>query len=670
MMRGGMGWRGFLQMDENKPRPKLTRNILARVFAYGRPYWQSIAIVLVSIAIISLIELLPPLLYRELIDDVLPNRNVGRLNLLAVGMLGIPLISGLINVVQRYFSARAGEGIIHDLRQEMYVHLQRMSLRFFTHTKQGEIITRFNSDVVGAQNAITGTIPSLVTNILTLTSTLIVMMTIEWRLGLLALAVLPLFLLPARRIGRILRDIRRQAMDHNAAMSNVVSQTLNINGALLVKTFGSQAREVANFGDANVKLRDIGVRRARVGQLFYLGLSAAGTVGAGLIYWVGGYMVLNDVITTGTIVAFVAYLARLYGPLTSLSSMHSDFIQSLVSFERVFEYLDKHVEIQDAPDAIDLGEVQGQIRFDQVWFRYQSTASNVDLELEASTADLDAGTGSDTRSNAVVDRPTEGKTKREDELHIPIPTRRWALQDVSFTVEPGQLVALVGPSGSGKTTTTYLLPRLYDPTEGTISFDGVDLRAATQASVAAQIGMVTQETYLFHDTILANLLYAKPDATQAEVEAACRAANIHDMIVRLPNGYDTLVGERGYRLSGGEKQRLAIARVVLKDPRILVLDEATSHLDSQNEAMIQAALIPLFAGRTSIVIAHRLSTVLAADKILVLSDGEIVEQGTHTELMAKGGLYTDLYQTQFTSNELAASEIDLAQEESATVVAL
>jgi ATP-binding cassette subfamily B protein len=365
-----------------------------------------------------------------------------------------------------------------------------------------------------------------------------------------------------------------------------------------------------------------------------MGLSIASTIGAGLIYWVGGYMVLNDVITTGTIVAFAAYLARLYGPLTSLSSVHTEFIQSLVSFERVFEYLDKPVEIQDAPNAVVLANVQGHIRFDHVWFRYQTSATDTP-EQESSTPE---------------EMHPEGRERKDDELLAPIPTRQWALQDLTFTVEPGQLMALVGPSGSGKTTTTYLLPRLYDPTEGAIYLDGIDLRDATQLSVAEQIGMVTQETYLFHDTILANLVYAKPDATQAEVEAACRAANIHDMIMRLPNGYDTLVGERGYRLSGGEKQRLAIARVILKDPRILVLDEATSHLDSQNEAMIQAALEPLFAGRTSIVIAHRLSTVLAADQILVLSEGRVVEQGTHAELLALGGLYTELYKTQFTNN--------------------
>jgi ATP-binding cassette, subfamily B, bacterial len=648
-MHGGRGMWSYLNADQNAPRPNLSRQILARVFAYGRPYWGSILLVLVIIAVISLIELVPPLLYRELIDDVLPNRDVTRLNLLALGMLGIPIITGILNVVQRYFSAQAGEGIIYDLRQQMYAHLQQMSLRFFTHTKSGEIISRFNSDVIGAQNAITGTIPTVITNVITLGSTLVVMATIEWRLALLAVAVLPLFLLPARRIGRVLRDIRRKAMDYNAEMSNSVSQTLNINGALLVKTFGSQDRELANFGKSNANVRDIGVRRARVGQIFFMGLSIAGTIGAGLIYWVGGHMVLNDVITAGTIVAFAAYLARLYGPLTSLSTVHSDFIQSLVSFERVFEYLDKPIEIQDAPSAIVLHDVKGQIRFENVWFQYQTTASDISAPEE------------------IVPEEQRQATSEKNGLSVPVPTRLWALEDVSFTVEPGELVALVGPSGSGKTTTTYLLPRLYDPTQGAIYLDGVDLRDATQASVAQQIGMVTQESYLFHDTIRANLIYAKPDATQAEIEAATRAANIHEMIMQLPDGYDTLVGERGYRLSGGEKQRLAIARVILKDPRILVLDEATSHLDSQNEALIQAALEPLFAGRTSIVIAHRLSTVLAADKILVLAQGHIVEQGTHAELLALGGLYTELYKTQFSSDTAQFEADEVTGEESSAM---
>jgi ATP-binding cassette subfamily B protein len=660
MMHGGRGLRSLLSIDDSKPTPNLSREILSRVFAYGRPYLGAIVIVLITIAISSLLGLLPPLFYRELIDNVLPNRNVTRLNWLALGMLGIPIFTGLLSVVQRFYSAQAGEGIIYDLRQQMYDHLQQMSLRFFTHTKSGEIISRFNSDVVGAQNAITGTVPTVITNVITLGSTLIVMATIEWRLAILAVAVLPLFLLPARRIGRVLRDIRRIGMEHNADMSNVVSQTLNINGALLVKTFGSQARELINFGTSNANVRDNGIRRARVGQMFFLGLSIAGTIGTGLIYWVGGYMVLNGTITAGTIVAFAAYLTRLYGPLTSLTSVHSDFIQSLVSFERVFEYLDKPVEIQDSPNAVVFENVQGQIRFDHVWFQYQSSVNKEDVENEGAKNEL-----IEEAEQPELEVAALGDDEKREITHL-VPTRLWALEDVSFTVEPGQLVALVGPSGSGKTTTTYLLPRLYDPTQGAIYLDNIDLRDASQVSVAQQIGMVTQESYLFHDTIRTNLVYAKPDATQEQIEAATRAANIHEMIMQLPNGYDTLVGERGYRLSGGEKQRLAIARVILKDPRILVLDEATSHLDSQNEALIQAALEPLFAGRTSIVIAHRLSTVLAADKILVMAQGRIVEQGTHAELLALGGLYTELYKTQFTSGTLNAPTTELVSNDGMT----
>jgi ATP-binding cassette subfamily B protein len=607
------GWWSYLSVDDSKPRPKLDRQMLRRVLAYAKPHWRSVSIVMATIVFISLMDLVPPLLYRELIDHVLPNRDVARLNWLAAAMLGIPILSGLVGIVQRHYSARAGEGIIYDLRLQMYAHLQRMSLRFFTHTKGGEVISRFNNDVVGAQNAITGTIPNLVTNAVTLGSTLAVMVSIEWRLALLAVVVVPLFLLPARRVARILRDIRRQAMDYNADMSNIVSETLTINGALLVKTFGSQRRELARFDHANAAVRDIGVRRARVGQLFFMGLSIAGTIGTALIYWVGGHLVLTGAISTGTIVAFAAYLFRLYGPISALTNVHVEFAQSMVSFERVFEYLDKPVEIADRPGAREFRDVEGHIRFEHVRFQYQP--------------------GSDAAP------ATNGEG--------PVPTRGWALEDVSFEMLPGQLLALVGPSGAGKTTITYLLPRLYDPTEGRILLDGVDLRDGTQESLAQQIGMVTQESYLFHDTIRANLLYAKPDATQAELEAACRAASIHNLIASLPEGYDTVVGERGYRLSGGEKQRLAIARVILKDPRILVLDEATSHLDSQNEALIQAALEPLFAGRTSLVIAHRLSTILAADQILVLDQGRIVERGTHQQLLARGGLYTQLYETQF-----------------------
>lgn len=623
----GSGWWTFIRHDESKGKARLDRRLLRRVFAYARPYWGFVALVLFTIIITSLLELIPPLLYRDLIDNVIPNQDYQRLNWLALGMIGIPLLSGLIGVAERYFSARAGEGIIFDLRQQMYSHLQNMSLRFFTHTKSGEIISRFNNDVVGAQSAITGTIPNIVTNVVTLFSTLIVMISIEWRLAVLSVVVLPLFLLPARRVARILRDIRRRAMEYNADMSSLISETLSINGALLVKTFGRQGQEADKFRRTNRSVRDIGVRRALVGRWFFLGLGISGAIGTALIYWVGGQLVLDGALSVGTIVAFAAYLARLYGPISALTNVQVEFATSMVSFERVFEYLDLPIEIEDKPNAIQLEDVRGQIRFEEVSFSYLAGEAQEFLPWELpEDSQIDETNG---------DSPS------------PVVTRRWALHEISFEIEPGELAALVGQSGAGKTTITYLLPRLYDPTEGQIFIDGLNLRDITQQSLSSQIGMVTQETYLFHDTVKANLLYAKPGASQEEIEAACKAAHIHDFIASLPDGYDTLVGERGYRLSGGEKQRMAIARVILKDPCILILDEATSHLDSQNEALIQAALEPLFAGRTSVVIAHRLSTILAADKILVLDEGQLAEVGTHAELLTQGGLYAKLYETQF-----------------------
>ena len=626
------GWWSLIRADESKGKAKIDRKLLLRIMAYARPYWGNIAIVLIAIVVISLIELIPPLLFRTLIDVVIPEKDFRQLTILALAMIGIPIISGLIGIVDRYFSAKAGEGIIFDLRQEMYDHLQRMSLRFFTHTRSGEIVSRFSSDVVGAQNAITGTIPNIVTNLVTLLSTLVVMITIDARLTILSIAVLPLFLLPTRRVARILREIRRKAMEYNADLSSLITETLSINGALLVKTFGRQRQESERFRDINENVRDIGVRRALVGRWFFMGLGISGAIGTALIYWAGGYLVMTDVLTIGTIVAFAAYLTRLYGPISSLTNVQVDFATSMVSFERVFEYLDLPIDIQDKPGAIELSEVDGLVSFENVSFSYFS--------VEDKQPEDDNG-----RQPPYAD---EGKTSSV----VPDITSRWALKDVSFEISPGKLVALVGHSGAGKTTITYLLPRLYDLTGGIISLDGYDIRDITQESLADQIGIVTQETYLFHDTVRANLLYARPEADQEEITAACKAAHIHDFIQGLPDSYNTVVGERGYRLSGGEKQRLAIARVILKNPRILILDEATSHLDSHNEALIQAALAPLMAGRTSLVIAHRLSTILAADKILVLDRGQLIEQGTHSNLLDQGGLYAELYETQFKGENL------------------
>ncbi|MCL4826483.1 MAG: ABC transporter ATP-binding protein/permease [Caldilinea sp.] len=610
----------------------MDRALLRRVFRYARPYIGAIVIVLVTITLSSLLGLLPPLIYRELIDKVLPSGDLRLLNLLAIGLFAAPLFSGLLGVLQRRYSARAGEGIIYDLRNEMFDHLGRMSMRFFTNTKSGEIVSRFNNDVVGAQSAITGTIPEILTNVVTLVSTLAVMLAIEWRLALLSVAVLPLFLLPARRVGLILRKIRRQALDYNADMSSQITETLTVSGALLMKTFNRLPDEARKFRRNSANVRDIGVRRAEVSQLFFMGLGLVGAIGSALVYWVGGWMVLNDALTVGTIVAFTAYLTRLYGPISALTNVQVEFVTALVSFERVFEYLDLPVEIQDRPDAVWLGKVEGHIRFEEVWFQYQGPLiGDVVAQQQPGAIGEDAA----------------DSTMEQNGANAEVAPKRHALQGVSFEIEPGSLTALVGPSGAGKTTITYLLPRLYDPTSGRITLDGRDLRDIALDSLTQQFGVVSQETYLFHDTIRANLLYAKADATQTELEAACRAANIHDMIAALPDGYDTLVGERGYRLSGGEKQRLAIARVILKDPRILVLDEATSHLDSQSEALIQAALEPLLHGRTSVVIAHRLSTILVADKILVIDKGRVVEQGVHRELLSQGGLYATLYETQF-----------------------
>jgi ATP-binding cassette, subfamily B, bacterial len=644
-MHGGNWW-AYIRHDEQQDRPAVSRALLLRVWGFARPYTRQVAILLFTIFLITGLSLLTPLIIRDLIDNALPNRDASRLNWLALGLIAIPLVNGVIGVWQRHASAHVGEGIIYDLRRALFDHMQRMSLRFFTETRTGELMSRLNNDVVGAQQAVTSTLVTIISNVFSVVSTIAIMLALEWRLTLLGLAVLPLFVLPARRVGRILRRLRRQGMERNAEMNAVMNETLNVAGALLVKLFGREEDEMRRFSREAAGVRDIGIRSAVIGRWFFFMLGVVSAVGTAVIYWVGGHLVLRGEFSIGTIVAFGSYLAQLYGPLMSITNVPVEFAQSMVSFERVFEVLDIGVEIREKRDATHLETVEGAISFEDVCFSYVDPHGRVGL-----TNVLRFGRGD---SELLVKRGRQredGETAGAEETE---PEARWALQNVTFHIEPGELVALVGPSGAGKTTITYLLPRLYDPEEGRVCIDGRDIRDLTLSSLSENIGMVTQDTYLFFDTIRANLLYARPDATDEEIVAASQAANIHDFIMTLTDGYDTVVGERGYRLSGGERQRIAIARVILKDPRVLVLDEATSHLDSLSEALIQQALQRVMQGRTSLVIAHRLATILAADKILVMNEGRLVEIGRHEELLSRGGLYARLYETQFRGKPLAA----------------
>jgi len=601
--------------DPSVKNQKLKPGTVKRIASYAKPYKTYITVFLITVVIEAFLIVTSPLLLRELIDKGVIPKNGALVTKLALAVAFIAIFDSLISIVGRWFSARIGEGLIYDLRSEVFEHVQKQSVAFFTRTQTGALISRINSDVIGAQQAFTATLSGVLSNSVSLVLVVGTMLILSWQITIVSLLLLPLFLVPTKWVGKKLQSLTRQSFNLNAEMSSTMTERFNVSGAMLVSLYGRQSYEKSYFRTRARKVADIGIEIALLNRIFFIALTSIAAVATAIAYGIGGHLAINGTVTVGTLLAITALLARLYGPLTALSNVRIDVMTALVSFERIFEVLDLAPMVQDRPTAKELVGKDYAVEFKNVSFAYPKAE-------EISLSSLESVAKPETVESGVV------------------------LNGLTFTAKPGTMTALVGPSGAGKTTISALVPRLYDVTDGSIEVGGVDIRELTMKSLRENIGVVVQDAHLFHDTIGENLRYAKPGATEAEMQAACEAAQIWPLVSSLPNGFDTMVGERGHRLSGGEKQRLAIARLLLKSPQVVILDEATAHLDSENEALVHAALSAALKGRTSLVIAHRLSTVRDADQILVLEKGVIVERGTHDELVAKNGLYAELYNRQ------------------------
>ena len=597
---GGPRRQAFLTEEEKKNRPKVTKKLLARIFAYLKPYWKQMFVVLIAIIISSVLNLMPSVLTGKIIDEGLIGQSMQKLILFIVLSLGVTLGANLIGVLESYMNTWIAQHITYDMRNKMYRHLQKMSQRFFTSNNQGDIITRMTSDISGVQQIITSTLTSILSNSITLIVALVVMFQQSWVLALVGIAVIPLFIIPTRSAGKTRWSITAESQACSDEINGILNETMSVSGQLLVKLFGMEKAEYDRYEKANKRMVQLNIREGMAGRWFRVALSTFSGIGPMLLYLVGGILMMqfDSSLTVGDITVLVALLGKMYGPVNQLLNIQVDWIRSMAMFTRIFEYYDMPVEIESAPDAIrPQTRAKGEVEFKNVGFYYEK--------------------------------------------------ERQILADINFTLESGKCIAVVGPSGSGKSTLVNLIPRLWDVTAGTVTFDDVDVRKLDLEYLRENIGIVSQETYLFNGTIRDNLLYAKPDATEEELINACKKANIYDFVEKQDSGLDTVVGNRGLKLSGGEKKRISIARVLLKDPALMIFDEATSALDSISEQKIQDAIEPLIASRTSILIAHRLSTILAADEILVINNGVIAERGTHSQLISLGGVYTQLYETQF-----------------------